>query len=448
MSQQNFDSQEGLSFLARETGGFAVLNNNDLNLGIQQAVKDQQSYYLIGFDPEDEKFDQKYHSIKLKVGRPGLQVRTRAGFIGRPETGARPEPPRTRDAQILSALFSPFGARDLSMQMTSFFFNTPNPNRKLKNDPETISFVRSLFNIDMSKLSYKDEPDGKKSIRLAIVNFTFNENGAIIEQHGREFTMPLDEKMIPIAMSKGLNYTDDFVIKKPGAYQFRAVIRDAETGKLGSAGQFIQVPDLSKNRLALSGLVLTPPPEEMSARLRGCGLNDWEIESSKRYNPNTIIPMEKSPINFRKAVQEKYHSCVISYSSRDEDFAKRLRENLQRAGVRCWIALNDLKIGDEFRQEIGEAIRQHDKLLLILSEGSIESHWVKDECEAARERERKEGKTVLFPIKIDNAISDSNQEWALAIRRTRHIGDFRNWSNSDDYNKALEKLLSDLKQQS
>src|SRR5262249_25623633 len=63
MSQQNFDSQEGLTYLAGETGGFAVLNNNDINLGIQRALKDQQSYYLIGFDPENEKFDKKYHSI-------------------------------------------------------------------------------------------------------------------------------------------------------------------------------------------------------------------------------------------------------------------------------------------------------------------------------------------------------------------------------------------------
>jgi VWFA-related protein len=266
MSQDNFDSQEGLSFLARETGGFAVLNNNDLNLGIRRALKDQQSYYLLGFDPEDEKFDRKYHTIKLKTTRRGLEVRTRAGFIGRPET-ERPAPPQTRDAQILSALFSPFGARDLQMQMTSFFFNTPNTNRKTKNDPESISFVRSLFNIDLSKFTFKDEPDGKKSVRLAIINFTFNENGVVIEQHGREFTMPLEEKMLPIALSKGLNFTDDFVVKKPGAYQFRAVIRDAETGKLGSAGQFIHVPDLSKNRLALSGLILSAPREEMSANL-------------------------------------------------------------------------------------------------------------------------------------------------------------------------------------
>src|SRR5262245_59046247 len=74
MSQQNFESQEGLTYLARETGGVAFINNNDLNFGIRRALKDQQSYYLIGFDPSDDKFDRRYHSIKLKVNRSGLQT--------------------------------------------------------------------------------------------------------------------------------------------------------------------------------------------------------------------------------------------------------------------------------------------------------------------------------------------------------------------------------------
>ena len=255
MRQQNFDSQEGLTYLARETGGFAVLDNNDLNLGIRRALKDQQSYYLIGFDPDDEKFDRKYHSIKLKVNRPGLQTRTRAGFIGFPDTVSESEP-KTRSAQILSALFSPFGARDVSVQMTSFFFNSPNTARKQKNDPDNISFVRSFFHIDPSNLTFIEDSEGQKVLRLEISTFTFNENGLVVEEHGRGFELKLDEARFDIAMRKGFSYTDDFVIKKPGAYQFRAVIRDAETGQMGSAGQFIQVPDLTKNRLALSGLVL------------------------------------------------------------------------------------------------------------------------------------------------------------------------------------------------
>src|SRR5205823_5430207 len=102
-SQDNFDSQDGLTFIARETGGFAVLNNNDLNLGVQKVLRDSQSYYLLGYDPEDKQFDKRYHSIKVRVKRPGLQVRTRDGFFGVPETAAR-ERPKTRNEQILSAL--------------------------------------------------------------------------------------------------------------------------------------------------------------------------------------------------------------------------------------------------------------------------------------------------------------------------------------------------------
>src|SRR5215470_16189905 len=199
MSQQNFDSQEGLTYLARETGGFAVLDNNDLNLGIRRALKDQQSYYLLGFDPEDVKFDRKYHSIKLKVNRPGLLARTRSGFIGYADKPKEPVP-QTREAQILSALFSPFGARDVTAQMTSFFFNMPNPNRKQKNEPESISFVRSFFHIDASNLTFKDAENGDRVLKMEIATFTFAENGAVVEQHGRAFELRLDEARYRLAL--------------------------------------------------------------------------------------------------------------------------------------------------------------------------------------------------------------------------------------------------------
>jgi len=68
-----------------------------------------------------------------------------------------------------------------------------------------------------------------------------------------------NDERYKVALQKGIVYTDDFQVKKPGAYQFRAVSRDPETGKLGSAGQFIQVPDIDKNHLALSGIVLGSP---------------------------------------------------------------------------------------------------------------------------------------------------------------------------------------------
>ncbi|MBS1791352.1 MAG: VWA domain-containing protein [Acidobacteria bacterium] len=272
VAQQNFDSQEGLTFLARETGGQAFLNNNDINLGIRKSLEDASSYYLLGFDPEDEKFDRKYHSIKLKLTRSGLTVRTRAGFLGVADKERRREfpvvavdSPEARNRDIVGALYSPFGARDLGIQMTSFFFNSEKQG----------SFIRSLYQIDMSKLDFKDDPqrNGVKTVKLELAAFTFNEAGSIIDQHGRAFTLEIAPQQYESAMTKGLFYSDDFIIKKPGAYQLRCIIRDPSTGKLGSSSQFINVPDLSRKRLALSGVVLTipadfkPMPEQMKSEV-------------------------------------------------------------------------------------------------------------------------------------------------------------------------------------
>jgi hypothetical protein len=113
--------------------------------------------------------------------------------------------------------------------------------------------------------------------------------------------------------------------------------------------------------------------------------------------------------------------------------------------VRCWFAPEDLKIGDQFRDRIDESIRLHDKLLIILSENSVSSPWVSDEVEAAIEREHREKRIVLFPIKIDDAVMESEQAWAASIRRTRHIGDFTNWEDYALYKKAFDRLLRDLK---
>jgi hypothetical protein len=126
------------------------------------------------------------------------------------------------------------------------------------------------------------------------------------------------------------------------------------------------------------------------AFLRGCGLPDSLIE----YLPSLIGSM--SPIEF--------YSCFISYSSRNQEFADRLHADLQAKGVRCWFDRDDLKIGDKIRHRITEAIRVHDKLMLVLSEQSINSDWVEGEVEAALERERREKRTVLFPFRLDDAV--------------------------------------------
>ena len=162
--------------------------------------------------------------------------------------------------------------------------------------------------------------------------------------------------------------------------------------------------------------------------LRGCGLPDTFID----YLPSLL----NQPIQF--------YSCFISYSSKDEAFAQRLHADLQDKGVRCWFAPEDMKIGDKIRTRIDEVIRIHDKLLLVLSQNSVASTWVEKEVETAFDKEIKRKEPVLFPIRLDDAVMESKTGWAADIRRSRHIGNFSNWKNHDEYQKGLERLLRDL----
>jgi len=140
-----------------------------------------------------------------------------------------------------------------------------------------------------------------------------------------------------------------------------------------------------------------------------------------------------------------YYTCFISYSSKDQAFAERLYADLQSNGVRCWFAPEDMKIGDSIRHRIDESIRLYDKLLLVLSEHSVASQWIEQEVEAALQKERQQGKPVLFPIRLDNAVMESNAAWATHIRHIRHIGDFTGWKQHDDYQQVFDRLLRDLK---
>ena len=125
--------------------------------------------------------------------------------------------------------------------------------------------------------------------------------------------------------------------------------------------------------------------------------------------------------------------------------SQQIYKGLQDNGVRCWFAPEDLKIGEEFRLRIDEEIHAQQRLLLILSQHSIESEWVKKEVETAFEKEAKEKRAVLFPIRVDNAVMDSEFGWAADIRRSRHIGDFTKWQDSAKYKKSFARLLRDLR---
>ena len=116
--------------------------------------------------------------------------------------------------------------------------------------------MQSLLHIDAHDLTFKDAPGGLHEAVFDIVAMTFGETSAIEDYTGQTYTIQLPEEDYQRALRQGLVYNVTVPIKKAGAYQFRMALRDAATGRLGSASEYIEVPDLSNRRLALSGVVL------------------------------------------------------------------------------------------------------------------------------------------------------------------------------------------------
>jgi hypothetical protein len=172
------------------------------------------------------------------------------------------------------------------------------------------------------------------------------------------------------------------------------------------------------------------------AFLRGCGVPENFIEYMASLVGTGI----------------EFYSLFISYSTKDQVFAERLHADLQVKGVRCWFAPHDMRSGKKLHEQIDEAIRVYDKLLLILSPASMESEWVKTEISNARKREISEKKRILFPIRLcsfemlhdwECFDADAGKDSAREIREY-FIPDFSNWKDHDAYRLAFDRLLKDL----
>jgi hypothetical protein len=147
-----------------------------------------------------------------------------------------------------------------------------------------------------------------------------------------------------------------------------------------------------------------------------------------------------------------FNSCFISFSHEDDEFAERLYGRMKQKGLHVWCALYNMRSSRKIIDQIKEAIRRHDKLVLVLSETSMNSSWVATEILKARQREAKEGRQMLFPIRIvpfdlikewECFDADSGMDIAREIRQY-HIPDFSEWRVHDKFEAAFQRLFPDL----
>ena len=261
MGAPDYHSQDGLDYLAKRTGGLFIAGRNDIPRMIQQAVDDQMGYYLLGYSPPEGTFEQdskksKFRRVTVRVKRSGVQVRWKAGFDGSADGDGITEPviSQSREQQLLEALASPFAKTDLGIRLTCFYADYGAAHG---------AYVRSMLFFQGKDLTFKPEPGNFWHASVDIVTSAYRGIKEPIQQRQRREEIRLPEATYQKAMKEGFLFSWDYQIKEPGTFMMRAVVRDAETSRIGAASQSLTVPDTRKGQLAMSGVVIKLATPEM-----------------------------------------------------------------------------------------------------------------------------------------------------------------------------------------
>lgn len=261
-TKELFDTQGGLDLLSKETGGFPIKNQNNLSEGLERVLLDQ-SYYLIGYQPDTDTFDPKarrFNKVEIKVKREDVSVRYRSGFFAvtddeliKPKTGSA-----AKAQQLEQLIVSPFAATNISLRLNTVFGNGPGG-----------SYVTPLLNVNANDLKFTDGPDGTKRVIIDVLAMSFGADGVPVDKLSKTITFDVEPSIYEKILRTGFLCHFNFPIKNPGGYQFRVAVRDKQAETVGTASQFIEIPDLRKNKLTLSGILLENFTNEQWGRFSG-----------------------------------------------------------------------------------------------------------------------------------------------------------------------------------
>jgi VWFA-related protein len=249
---------DGMKTLAEETGGVAIYNTNDIRGGLQRVVSDNELYYILAFYPEKTRQDGKFHKISIRVkNRKDLVVRTRKGFFAadekndakiaaKKEKGKDKEKVVSPETEALqNALYSILPIDAIPVKLTGSFFGRNTQSE----DNTVISLAINLQNVRFEKASDRH----RNTLRTSLV--VISEDGKIVRSVDDQVELKFTEQNFETA-SKGWFFFSKTILLKPGLYNLRFAVRDPVANTLGSASQWIEIPDLTSSKPAMSSILL------------------------------------------------------------------------------------------------------------------------------------------------------------------------------------------------
>ena len=302
-------SQDGLNALAKDTGGQAFRNTNrPMHEWVEQIIDETSNYYLIAWKPDTESQKQnRFRNVEVKlIGHPGYTVRVRKGYFDLDPPGpvtakAASAQNKPAAAQLRESIAAAYPTRDLPILLSADYYDLPNKG-------PTIS---TAIQIPGEFLVFYERPDGKIQAAIDLSAAYFDEKGIA--------KASFMERIVTTAPSleQAKTYRNDITFTypaqlTPGIYQVRVAARDDKSGKIGAAHAWVEIPDLTDKKLAMSSLLLGERTQAMMTNVANSdGANPVALSASHRFRRESTLRFLIFTYNMRPSPADQKPDIVV-----------------------------------------------------------------------------------------------------------------------------------------
>jgi VWFA-related protein len=271
----NFASQETLTTLSADTGGKAFLDNNDFSPAFAQIQRDSSAYYVIGFSSTNHARDGRYRKLQIKVNRPGVKLEYRPGYYA--PADFKHSGKEDRERELEDELASDLPSTDVAMYLDAYYFRTD----------ENRFYVPVSLIVPGSQIPFVKGGDKDKAT-LDVIGEVIDEAKRPIGRVRETVKLSVDEQQQ--VKQKNIQYSTSFSLP-PGKYTMKFVVRENESGHMGSFVTDIVLPDMKKFPLKMSSILLASQrvPVKASGKQNGRkdgGQGNPLVHEGEQYVPN------------------------------------------------------------------------------------------------------------------------------------------------------------------
>lgn len=289
-SGERLEVQDGLSVLADETGGRFTRNTNDMESGLTKALAETSVYYLLAWQPAEENSGaESFRRIEVSVkGRPDLQIRLQTGYLSQKskpanEQGKNDQPKiQAPENQLRDAVYALTPKDALPISLTVNYLDMPNEG----------ALLATALQIKSDAVEFIKTAD-KAAASVELVGVVFNSEGKQEGYFKDKLGADLPASSFNNSERPDIFYNQRIRHLKPGLYQIRVAARDSKSGRVGSAVQWILIPDLSSRKLALSSLLIgeqiSRTKKEKTTIASESVLADVELSVDRRFSRSSRL---------------------------------------------------------------------------------------------------------------------------------------------------------------